>query len=118
MRFLIRLQANKTPVRQVTRQPNLEECVEVSDKEQEAVKAKIKALLEKVRLSIYLCVNPFCYNFFFFCQMEKLQTTISQTSQALNLCYATPEFNGSTEQVELEKVLLLTSKLMQMSLVV
>lgn len=44
--------------------------------------------------------------------MEKLQTTISQTSQALNLCYATPEFNGSTEQVELEKVLLLTSKLL------
>lgn len=35
-------------MRQVTRQPDLEECVEVSDKEQQAVQTKIKALLEKV----------------------------------------------------------------------
>jgi actin-binding protein anillin len=35
---------------------------------------------------------------------------ISQASQALNLCYSTFEFSGSTEQVEGERLLLVASK--------
>ena len=36
---------------------------------------------------------------------------MAQASQALNLCRATAEFSGSTEQVEGEKLLLVASKL-------
>lgn len=43
-------------------------------------------------------------------EVHKQQNIISQTSQALNLCSSTPEFSGSTEQVEAERVLLLASK--------
>lgn len=35
---------------------------------------------------------------------------MAQASQALNLCRATAEFSGSTEQVEGEKLLLVASK--------
>lgn len=60
-----------------------------SSKESEAVERKIKEMKEEV---------------------HKQQNIISQTSQALNLCSSTPEFSGSTEQVEAERVLLLASK--------
>lgn len=43
-------------------------------------------------------------------EVHKQQNIISQTSQALNLCSSTPEFSGSTEQVEAERVLLLACK--------
>lgn len=43
-------------------------------------------------------------------EVYKQQNIISQTSQALNLCSSTPEFSGSTEQVEAERVLLLASR--------
>jgi hypothetical protein len=36
---------------------------------------------------------------------------MAQASQALNLCRATAEFSGSTEQVEGEKLLLISSKI-------
>lgn len=42
--------------------------------------------------------------------VSKQQTVISQASQALNLCNATVEFSGSSEQVEGERLLLLSSK--------
>lgn len=38
------------------------------------------------------------------------QTVISQASQALNLCQASPEFLGSSEQVEGEKLLLIATQ--------
>lgn len=43
-------------------------------------------------------------------EVNKQQNIIAQTSQALNLCSSTPEFSGSTEQVEAERVLLVASK--------
>jgi actin-binding protein anillin len=43
-------------------------------------------------------------------EVEKQQTIISQTSQALNLCAATIEFSGSTESVEAERLLLIASE--------
>ncbi|XP_030024100.2 anillin isoform X3 [Manduca sexta] len=42
-------------------------------------------------------------------EISKQQTVISQASQALNLCAATIEFSGSTEQAEGERLLLLAS---------
>ncbi|XP_053618181.1 anillin isoform X2 [Plodia interpunctella] len=42
-------------------------------------------------------------------EIAKQQTIISQASQALNLCAATIEFSGSTEQAEGERLLLLAS---------
>lgn len=39
------------------------------------------------------------------------QTVISQTSQALNLCQASSEFYGSSEQTEGERLLLIASEL-------
>lgn len=39
----------------------------------------------------------------------KQQTIIGQASQALNLCTSTVEFNGSREQVEGERLLLVAS---------
>ncbi|XP_063897443.1 anillin isoform X2 [Helicoverpa armigera] len=42
-------------------------------------------------------------------EITKQQTVISQASQALNLCAATIEFSGSTEQAEGERLLLLAS---------
>ena len=46
------------------------------------------------------------------CQAEinAQQIVMSQASQALNLCRATAEFSGSTEQVEGERLLLVASK--------
>jgi hypothetical protein len=40
---------------------------------------------------------------------------MAQASQALNLCRATAEFSGSTEQVEGEKLLLISSKVIVIS---
>lgn len=81
----------QTPVRQVTRLPFTEESSEESSVSEEsaAVESKIKEMKEEV---------------------HKQQNIISQTSQALNLCSSTPEFSGSTEQVEAERVLLLASE--------
>ncbi|XP_063629461.1 anillin [Cydia splendana] len=42
-------------------------------------------------------------------EVAKQQTVISQASQALNLCAATIEFSGSTEQAEGERLLLLAT---------
>ncbi|XP_075985681.1 anillin, actin binding protein isoform X2 [Anticarsia gemmatalis] len=42
-------------------------------------------------------------------EIVKQQTVISQASQALNLCAATVEFSGSTEQAEGERLLLLAT---------
>ncbi|CAH2097613.1 unnamed protein product [Euphydryas editha] len=42
-------------------------------------------------------------------EISKQQTIISQASQALNLCAATVEFSGSTEQAEGERLLLLAT---------
>ncbi|KAJ8956078.1 hypothetical protein NQ318_016530 [Aromia moschata] len=77
-----------TPVRQVTRQPLIEECSSKDRETQEAARKKIAELQEEV---------------------VKQQNIISQTSQALNLCSSTPEFSGSTEQVEAERVLLVAT---------
>ncbi|XP_031344694.1 anillin isoform X2 [Photinus pyralis] len=83
------IQGSKTPVRQVIKYPAIQENSDSSSKEEDVeVQSKICSLVEEV---------------------TKQQTIISQTSQALNLCYSTPEFTGSTEQVEAEKVLLLAT---------
>lgn len=41
-------------------------------------------------------------------ESNKQQVMIFQTCQALNLCFIMPEFIGSTEQVEAERVLLVS----------
>ncbi|KAF5297571.1 hypothetical protein FQR65_LT10002 [Abscondita terminalis] len=82
-------QGSKTPVRQVIKYPAIQESDGIaSPNEDLEVQNKIRSLLAEV---------------------TKQQTIIAQTSQALNLCYSTPEFTGSTEQVEAEKVLLLST---------
>ncbi|XP_076255761.1 anillin, actin binding protein isoform X2 [Rhynchophorus ferrugineus] len=85
-----------TPVRQISRQPMIEESSETeSCNEDEAVEEKISFLEGEV---------------------NKQQNIIAQTSQALNLCSSTLEFSGSTEQVEAEKVLLVASHRRQAAL--
>ncbi|KAK5647362.1 hypothetical protein RI129_002254 [Pyrocoelia pectoralis] len=83
-------QGSKTPIRQVIKYPAIHESSDDSSFKEEdgEVQSKISSLMD---------------------EMMKQQTIISQTSQALNLCYSTPEFTGSTEQVEAEKVLLLAT---------
>ncbi|KAF2896611.1 hypothetical protein ILUMI_09554 [Ignelater luminosus] len=84
-------QGSKSPVRQIVRNQIVEESSESAkstSNEESEVQAKIQHLVKEI---------------------TKQQTIISQTSRALNLCYATPEFTGSTEQVEAEKVLLLAT---------
>ncbi|VEN58116.1 unnamed protein product [Callosobruchus maculatus] len=88
-------QVSTPPVRQIIRQPVIEEVEPTKDNESEAVSAKIVELQDEV---------------------NKQQNIISQTSQALNLCMSTPEFSGSTEQVEAEKVLLVASHRRQAAL--
>nr|CAI5823619.1 unnamed protein product [Callosobruchus analis] len=88
-------QVSTPPVRQIIRQPVIEEVEQSRDDESEAVSAKIVELQDEV---------------------NKQQNIISQTSQALNLCMSTPEFSGSTEQVEAEKVLLVASHRRQAAL--
>ncbi|XP_017779672.1 PREDICTED: actin-binding protein anillin-like isoform X2 [Nicrophorus vespilloides] len=79
-------QKSTTPVRHITRE--IVEEDEIPEGPNEEVADKIKELTE---------------------EMNKQQMVISQTSCALNLCNATPEFTGSTEQVEAEKLLLLAT---------
>lgn len=78
-----------TPVRQISRQPLIEESPKESSEDEEAIQTKLIELQDEV---------------------NRQQNIISQTSQALNLCSATLEFSGSTEQVEAERVLLVASK--------
>lgn len=84
----------KTPVRQIIRQPVIEEIKEIV-RENDGVQEKIDRLTAEV---------------------HKQQLIIAQTSQALNLCTSTIEFAGSTEQVEAERVLLLASHRRQAAL--
>lgn len=77
-------------MKKVTRQPLLSETtIDNINNESAELEKKIKQLEDEV---------------------NKQQMIISQTSQALNLCNCTPEFSGSTEQVEAERVLLVASK--------
>ncbi|XP_057658222.1 anillin-like isoform X1 [Diorhabda carinulata] len=86
----------QSPIRQIKRQPIIEESLTESNaNENEVVKEKIKELQEEV---------------------NRQQNIISQTSQALNLCSCTPEFSGSTEQVEAERVLLVATHRRQAAL--
>lgn len=83
-------QSSTTPIRQISRQPLIEESSEsISDDQFEEIRTKQSELKKEV---------------------SKQEMIISQTSQALNLCNSTLEFMGSTEQVEAERVLLLASK--------
>ncbi|KAG8188570.1 hypothetical protein JTE90_007176 [Oedothorax gibbosus] len=43
-------------------------------------------------------------------EIMKQQTVIGQTSQALNLCHSTPQFSGSSEQIEAERLLLIATQ--------
>ncbi|KAJ8934598.1 hypothetical protein NQ314_013261 [Rhamnusium bicolor] len=86
---------SQTPVRQITRQPLIEESPSEVSEEDEAVQKKTAELQDEV---------------------NKQQNIISQTSQALNLCSCTPEFSGSTEQVEAERVLLVATHRRQAAL--
>ncbi|CAG9831440.1 unnamed protein product [Diabrotica balteata] len=86
----------QSPVRQIIRQPILEEPIsETHQDETKLISEKIKELQEDV---------------------HRQQNIISQTSQALNLCSCTPEFSGSTEQVEAERVLLVATHRRQAAL--
>ncbi|KAJ8973922.1 hypothetical protein NQ317_001128 [Molorchus minor] len=84
-----------TPVRQITRQPLIEEHSSEDPEERKMVQKKVDELQEEV---------------------NKQQNIISQTSQALNLCNNTLEFSGSTEQVEAERVLLVATHRRQAAL--
>ncbi|KAJ3648680.1 hypothetical protein Zmor_020464 [Zophobas morio] len=81
-------QTSTTPIRQISRQPLVEETPENNPEEEELIQKKINVL--KIEIA-------------------KQELIISQTSQALNLCNSTLEFMGSTEQVEAERVLLLAT---------
>lgn len=86
----------QSPIRQITRPPIIEESITESNTDNnEIVIEKIKELQEEV---------------------NRQQNIISQTSQALNLCSCTPEFSGSTEQVEAERVLLVATHRRQAAL--
>ncbi|CAH1118405.1 unnamed protein product [Phaedon cochleariae] len=85
----------QTPVRQISRQPQIEESAEEPNDEDILVTKKMDDLKGEV---------------------SKQQNIISQTSQALNLCSCTPEFSGSTEQVEAERVLLVATHRRQAAL--
>ena len=73
-----------TPVQRIVLEPRLEERVV-----QESPRATISQKIQRLKLEADT-------------QMPKIQ----QTSQALNLCRATKEFFGSSEQVEAERLLL------------
>jgi actin-binding protein anillin len=88
-------QTSTTPIKQICRQPLEEEASEVCSEDQELIKVKMAQLKNEV---------------------TKQEMIISQTSQALNLCNSTPEFMGSTEQVEAERVLLLSTHRRQAAL--
>lgn len=78
-----------TPSRSVTKIiDSASDTTESAKDETTLVQEKVKRLLDEV-----------C----------KQQTIIGQASQALNLCSSTIEFNGSQEQVEGERLLLIAS---------
>ncbi|CAK9825438.1 scra [Anthophora retusa] len=93
-------QTPKTPVRIISR---TQEAVDtVSDTTQFDAKNEAILVQEKVkRLLDEVC---------------KQQTIIGQASQALNLCTSTVEFNGSREQVEGERLLLVATHRRQAAL--
>ncbi|XP_044264365.1 anillin isoform X2 [Tribolium madens] len=80
-------QVSTPPVRQIIRAMSIEESPEKPE-EEDQIRVKIRELRNEV---------------------SKQEMIISQTSQALNLCNSTPEFMGSTEQVEAERVLLVAT---------
>ncbi|ENN80649.1 hypothetical protein YQE_02936, partial [Dendroctonus ponderosae] len=82
-----------TPIRHIIRQPVIEE--DIGSVEEDEVQKKMELLQQEV---------------------NRQQNIIAQTSQALNLCSSTPEFSGSTEQVEAERVLLVASHRRQAAL--
>ncbi|XP_019754287.2 anillin isoform X2 [Dendroctonus ponderosae] len=82
-----------TPIRHIIRQPVIEE--DIGSVEEDKVQKKMELLQQEV---------------------NRQQNIIAQTSQALNLCSSTPEFSGSTEQVEAERVLLVASHRRQAAL--
>ncbi|XP_050299798.1 anillin-like isoform X2 [Anthonomus grandis grandis] len=85
----------QTPVKKIVRQPAIEEVSENDHPQDAEVQEKIEKLKEEV---------------------NRQQNIIAQTSQALNLCSSTPEFSGSTEQVEAERVLLVATNRRQAAL--
>ncbi|CAD1474932.1 unnamed protein product, partial [Heterotrigona itama] len=93
-------QTPKTPVRIISR--TKESTNPISDTTQLDTKSEAILVKEKVkRLLDEIC---------------KQQTIIGQASQALNLCTSTVEFNGSREQVEGERLLLLATHRRQAAL--
>ncbi|KAG8201252.1 hypothetical protein JTE90_019890 [Oedothorax gibbosus] len=83
-------QVVRTPPKQtiVRREPIAEEDMEDED-QTEMIQERIRMLQE---------------------ENVRHEAVISQTSQALNLCVATAEFSGSTEQVEGERLLLIATQ--------
>jgi len=91
--YTIVLKESSTPSKQVIRNPevrkvsaNEERC---DDAQEVPVQHQIRNLQEEINVQ---------------------QNVIAQASQALNLCRATAEFSGSTEQVEGERLLLVASQ--------
>ncbi|XP_026272727.1 anillin isoform X2 [Frankliniella occidentalis] len=90
----------RTPAKQVQTQGSPEKCLgsrkeDNKEHERNLVEVRVRNLLDEV---------------------SRQQTVISQASQALNLCNATVEFSGSAEQVEGERLLLLSTHKRQASL--
>ncbi|KAK3917217.1 Anillin [Frankliniella fusca] len=90
----------RTPARQVQTQGSPDKTLgshdqENKEHERNLVELRVRNLLDEV---------------------SKQQTVISQASQALNLCNATVEFSGSAEQVEGERLLLLSTHKRQAAL--
>ncbi|XP_034230299.1 LOW QUALITY PROTEIN: anillin-like [Thrips palmi] len=89
----------RTPAKQVQTQGSPEKlqpkAEERNEQERHLVEVRVRNLLDEV---------------------SKQQTVISQASQALNLCNATVEFSGSSEQVEGERLLLLSTHKRQAAL--
>lgn len=92
----------RTPARQIQAQGSPEKLSSSSSRD-EAIKEHERNLVE-VRVRNLLD------------DVSKQQTVISQASQALNLCNATVEFSGSAEQVEGERLLLLSTHKRQAAL--
>ncbi|XP_046438259.1 anillin-like [Daphnia pulex] len=84
-----------TPMKQIVRNPEVRqvasrhETYESNESLEVSVQQQIRTLQEEISTQ---------------------QSVMAQASQALNLCRATAEFSGSTEQVEGEKLLLISSQ--------